>query len=412
MAAANSSVRVLVTKFQSRPFYFMYYDDPLTGRRITKSTKQTTLKAAEKVAAKWEAELQEGRYKPKVNITWADFREAFLSARDHDCTDKGYSGFVSALNAVERHLKVERVAELTTPRIAYLVKQLRTMDKVSDETIRSYLSHLRAALNWANRQEMLREVPAFDMPKSAKKMKGRPITTEEFERMLGKIEAGLVLANTSRVNPKAKRQPSDDAKANRLKRLAAGAKVAAPSWERFLRGLWLSGLRLSEAVTLSWDDEQCITVDMHGKHPRLVIQAGQDKSQEPRILPLAPEFADMLAALPKDQRTGPVFPLRGIQGERTADLIYISRVVSAIGKAANVVVDKASGKFASAHDLRRAFGERWASLVMPADLMKLMRHADISTTMKFYVGHSIASTEDAIYRAAAAQPQPAKAATA
>jgi integrase len=42
-------------------------------------------------------------------------------------------------------------------------------------------------------------------------------------------------------------------------------------------------------------------------------------------------------------------------------------------------------KYASAHDLRRCFGARWAKRVMPAVLQKLMRHESIETTMTYYV---------------------------
>jgi integrase len=399
-------ISVKVTKFNDRKFWLMYYDDPLTGRRLTQSTKETSEGAARKAAGKWEAELKEGRYKPKINVTWAEFRQAFLEARVDDCKDSAFGCFVTALNAVERHLTIDRLAQLTSPRIAFLVKQLREVDKLSDETIRSYLSHVRAALNWAASPSiaLLNKAPEFEMPKRArgqKLMKGRPITAEEFDRMLGKIEAGLVLTNTSRVNKNRKRQPSESAQANRVKRLAAGAAAAAKGWDTLLRGLWWSGLRLGEAVTLSWDDERYITVEMGGPRPRLYIAAGQDKSGKARLLPLAPEFAEMLLAVPAHLRHGPVFPLAGLQGERTADLVYISRVISTIGQAAGVVVDKASGKFASAHDLRRAFGRRWSSRVMPADLMKLMRHASIDTTMKYYADSEASDTEDAVYSAMA-----------
>ena len=61
------------------------------------------------------------------------------------------------------------------------------------------------------------------------------------------------------------------------------------------------------------------------------------------------------------------------------------RMVSAIGEKARVVVDKATGKYASAHELRRSFGTRWAKKEMPAVLRRLMRHTDIATTMNFYV---------------------------
>ncbi len=45
----------------------------------------------------------------------------------------------------------------------------------------------------------------------------------------------------------------------------------------------------------------------------------------------------------------------------------MSKTVSSIGEKAKVRVDVK--KTASAHDLRRAFGERWAARLMPALLM-------------------------------------------
>ena len=44
--------------------------------------------------------------------------------------------------------------------------------------------------------------------------------------------------------------------------------------------------------------------------------------------------------------------------------------------------------YATAHDLRRAFGVRWSQRVMPPVLMEMMRHAEINTTMEFYVGRN------------------------
>ena len=79
----------------------------------------------------------------------------------------------------------------------------------------------------------------------------------------------------------------------------------------------------------------------------------------------------------------------------------VGPIVSAIGTPAGVVVDertkrgKLMRKFASAHDLRRAFGLRWSSKLMLADLQQLMRHEDIGTTMKYYVGQNA----DAIWAA-------------
>ena len=79
-------------------------------------------------------------------------------------------------------------------------------------------------------------------------------------------------------------------------------------------------------------------------------------------------------------------------------------MVSKIGKAAGVRVyvdakDAKRVKYASAHDFRRAFGERWAARIMPAQLKELMRHESIETTLRFYVGANAERTADACWEA-------------
>ncbi len=67
----------------------------------------------------------------------------------------------------------------------------------------------------------------------------------------------------------------------------------------------------------------------------------------------------------------------------------------AIGEKAGVKVDqKQDGTpvFASAHDLRRAFGDRWAKIVPPMILKDLMRHASVTTTEQHYVSVNAKST--------------------
>ena len=64
------------------------------------------------------------------------------------------------------------------------------------------------------------------------------------------------------------------------------------------------------------------------------------------------------------------------------------RKLSKIGRKANVKVkDMETGKvkYATPQDMRRAFAFHWSTRVMPAVLKELMRHADISTTMNFFV---------------------------
>ena len=74
----------------------------------------------------------------------------------------------------------------------------------------------------------------------------------------------------------------------------------------------------------------------------------------------------------------------------------VGELVSDIGREAGVKVatnaQKGNIKYASAQDLRRSFGERWATRIMPPDLMILMRHESISTTMRYYVGRNAQNT--------------------
>ena len=66
-----------------------------------------------------------------------------------------------------------------------------------------------------------------------------------------------------------------------------------------------------------------------------------------------------------------------------------------------VATDARTGKvkYATSHDLRRSFGERWATRIMPPDLMILMRHESIETTMRFYVGRNAQNTAKTLWAA-------------
>jgi len=136
----------------------------------------------------------------------------------------------------------------------------------------------------------------------------------------------------------------------------------------------------------------------------LRIPAELEKGNQDRVLAMAPEFAEFLSMLPEDWRTGYVFsPLARHPRSGRLGSEWVGAVVCKIGEAAGVKVatDPKTGKvkFASAHDLRRSFGERWAVRVMPQVLQELMRHEGISTTLKYYVGRNAERTADVLWDA-------------
>jgi hypothetical protein len=120
---------------------------------------------------------------------------------------------------------------------------------MKDVTIGLNLAHLRAASSWAHSMGLLPIMPRIEKPSTVKGqrlMRGRPLAAEEFERMLAVV-------------PKIRPKDSYD-------------------WLRLLTGLWLYGLRLGEALKLSWESDAAFFVDLSSKHPQLRIYARPRKA--------------------------------------------------------------------------------------------------------------------------------------
>lgn len=373
----ESEIKVHVEN-KGRKFLYMRYRCPGTGKYVERSTRTASPKEAAKAAAVWEAELRDGRYQKPSRLTWQAFREYYSANALPGLAVRSVSSYETTLNVFEEICSPQKLADVTTPRLTAFVTELRLRDR-SEATIAHHLRHLKASMRWAHREGLLLTLPTFNMPKRAKgskAMRGRPITLEEFERMLAAIPA--VVEN-----------------------------AAAASWEFYLRGLWSSGLRLTESLSLRWDHAPgAIVVDFTGRRPMLRIPAEAQKANRDEVLPMAPEFAALLQSVPEAQRRGPVFRFLENSGEPMKRCRFkVGLTVSAIGEKAGVVVDERRKrgetvrKFASAHDLRRGFGQRWAGKVMPTVLRELMRHASLNTTMKFYVGTNAEASADALWNA-------------
>lgn len=366
-------IKVLVTKRDGRRFWMAYYIDPITGKQKFRSTKATTKREADKFAGKWEAELRTGKYKAPSKITWEEFRDRFF---DEHCSSKAehtIKRYATAFNKLEQHAPAKMLRDVSAELLSQFQRKLRKSGNV-EATIACDLRHLKASLQWAVDMELLPSVPKVKMPKKVKgasAMKGRPITMEELERMIAKIPAVV-------------------------------GKADHTQWERILWGFWYSGLRLGEAVDLFWNGNYGIIVQMDMRRPMLMIPADHEKGGKDRLLPITPDFAAYLETIPVEERTGRVFPVQHKRGHATTKRETIGKIISDIGSEAGVKVKDEKGKlkFASAHDLRRAFGQRWSRKVMPIVLKELMRHDNINTTLEYYIGQDAESIADAVWEAA------------
>lgn len=345
--------------------------DPESGREKQKSARTSNRKTAERVAGELEADLRKGRYESPSRLSWEVFRERFEQEKLAILAPGSMVAYASSLNVMERYLNPAKVSDLTASRISYFQAQL-IKNNARPATVARHLRHLKSVLNWGKDVGLINRVPKIKIPKQlkgAKLMRGRPLTDDEFQRMLDAVREVV----------------GDD--------LAEG-------WKYFLEGLWWSGLRVSEALNLYWDRRDRLSVDFSGEYPMFRILAEFEKGKRDRILPMAPEFAKFLLRKPASNRTGRIFEPAGIGVERQRT--HFSKRASLIGKAAGIVVetDPTTGKvrYAGLHDLRRSFGERWAQRILPQQLMELMRHESIETTLKFYVGQNAQKTAAAIYQ--------------
>lgn len=370
-----SSPIVKLTRRPGSKRFVMRFLIPETGKWEQRSTGTSNKKEVQRIAGAHRNELSHGRYHKSSEITWIDFRERYETEALRALADMTVKKADTTLDAVEAILKPKKLADLTAGRISVFLAKLREGNR-AESTVASYIAHLRAALNWAASVGMLATAPRIRKAKRAKlyqKAKGNAPTDDEFQRIL-----------------------------------KATAKVVGPeraaSWRHLLEGLWWSGLRLGEALELTWDQDDKLRVDLTSGHPMFRILAESEKGHKDRLLAIAPEFAELLLKTPPVQRTGYVFKPEAERNPETRLTIGpVTRIISTIGKKAGVVVHvnpkSRKVKYASAHDFRRAFGDRWAIRVMPAILMELMRHENISTTMRFYVGRNAAATADVIWQA-------------
>ena len=203
-------IRVHVVHYKDCKNLVMRYIDPVTGKAV-RSTRYrdpqtgeefetgTNEKEARKLAARWEADVNAGRSQGRYAMSWAQFRVRYEDEVLPGLADRTADKIGTVFNRVESILP--RVAggkltDLDAEAISRYQAALRD-GKRSENTIAGYLAHLRSALQWAVDQGLILAVPKIKRPQRAKKGgrghkgKGRPITAEEFERLLQKIPAAF-----------------------------------------------------------------------------------------------------------------------------------------------------------------------------------------------------------------------------
>lgn len=330
----------------------LYYVDPVSGRRRTKSAGTRDRRQAEREAAKWEAELSQG--KRAGQVSWDVFRNRLFDEHAAQLAKRSGHAFRTSLNHFERIIGRPRTLQAVNASVISEFQSVLRAEGLSEHSIANYLRHLKAALGWAKRIGLLDSVPQIQMPKLSQSKRrlarSRSVTAREAVLMLRACDELLGDPHAAR-------------------------------WRHFIKGLWWSGLRLGEALKLTWN-EYPVMLDLDGgRYPQIRWHSEGQKRKRDEIIPLTPDFHAFISRTPMAERVGAVFPLT--HPSRTVTYRVAIAIMKTIGERAGV--QTGPGKHATAHDLRRAFGQRWARQLPPLELKKLMRHSSIETTMAYYV---------------------------
>ncbi len=345
--AAMDALNMRLVRPSRRPYYIARWDDPATGEPREQSTKQKHKVKALLAAGELALKLIEGH--APGTLKWDEFcrqHELMHIAHKSDSTSELWSLTKDHVNNL---VAPKTLQQFDAAMVAHWQFKLRETG-ISETTIGIYSRQLRVALNWAAATGLIPQAPKVPIPKG-RKARGREVRGEEFDRMV---------MNIPKVRPK-----------------------DAAQIERFLHGLYLSGLRLDELRRLSWDTKEDIHLDTSSRLPVIRMMQRSHKGRRDVVQPITPEFWTLCAETPNGDRQGCVFRLKG-RGKQQMAASTIGRIISKLGTKAGVLVDPQTRKCATAHDLRRSFCCNMDGRLTIAEMQKWMRHASIGTTMDYY----------------------------
>ena len=304
----------------------------------------TDRKRADRDAAVLESQLNAGTYVDVRDIAW----DAFVAEHVDRIEGKRHAEEAErVLNEFGRLMSPKYPRSVTYNTLEGFVKTIRK-DGNSAATCNKKSRYLRAALNAAVKRGYLAKNP-FDS--------GLLLPVEEpIPRII---------------------TPEEEAKL-----LKAADELYGSRMRAFIVVALATGGRRGELLSLTWER---ITLD--GAEPHVVFT--MTKSHRDRVVPLHATAVSVLrrlqAATLRDRG-----PFRGLS---------VNQIVNRWQHVCHVA--KVEGL--TIHDLRRSFATRLSRVGVPlAAARKLLGHAKLATTMKYYVGASEDDLRDAIQRLEAA----------
>lgn len=321
----DNEVRVWISSRRCREKKTTYHLRWVTNGKMRSKSVGADKKRAERERAKMLVQLERGTYRDTRRIAWADF------VKDHVGKIEG------ARNAVEAKRTLDEFGAMmcpTSPRVvtysmveAYITRLIKNENRPA--TVNKKLAYIRSAINRAIKRGYAGQNPVdAELFKSVDDKPPRVITEDEETALLEKAKS-----------------------------------LYGFQWWAFVYSKLRTGGRRSEMLALPWG-----RIRLEGDEPQ--VHFADTKSHRDRIVPINPDVVDVLLRL-KAQTLQAGGPFIGMAGNLSRQWCRIRR--------------QAGLDDITLHDCRRTYVTRLilAGVSLPT-VQKLVGHADVKTTLRYY----------------------------
>ncbi len=322
----SKRITVYLLSPADRPHYKAEWIEPGTRICRSRTTRTADPHEAERFRADLEYELNNGLAERFTPLPWAEFVERYFAERldgRKDRTGEKARCVFRIFAGIASPATIQDVDAGMVSRYA----AARRKEGRAPATIAGDLAYLGASLRWAARHGLRGPAPHIDLPSVPKRRRFRTLPEADYPRAMAALPGG--------------------------------------PWRLLLQVAWYTGMRRNEMLAMGWEEsDRAPWLDLDAA--RIWIPGPAAKSGREDWLPIHPKLGEALGG---ESREGKVIKL-GV-GPKTASDRFIGYM-------------QAAGLKIKLHDIRRSFGTRYASVVPAQVLQRLMRHANIKTTMEFY----------------------------
>ena len=133
-------INVIVVKRKGLNLYLRYID-PVDGKRREKNSGTKNMKAAQRAAGEWQAELRAAGTSSPAFLRWEQFREDFRENYLAHYSDSYATNVEGTLNVIEELMSPDTLTRITEKWLSRF-HSLAKKREVSAYTVRKYFQHL------------------------------------------------------------------------------------------------------------------------------------------------------------------------------------------------------------------------------------------------------------------------------